>query len=313
MDFENERYIRIYVRDTLTWKRLGWHGQNVLMQVLRRMDLSGVLDLDGAQPWEVPVIFCSSPEEDARIGMAKCLELGCFVENGPYLVAPRYREANEAKKSDRQRQLESRGRRRSHALSPAVTVGHAESQTDPPASRIVTPESQSVTPSHSASHPVTPTGSGSGSGTVAEQDPTRAKSAGSQKLTGVNGHGAAATSPLELRGEDVSARWNREAQTFTLPGQAYVHWRADYESIAAVCNGEARRDEADPQLVLDALVGYFWRAAEGPIKSGRIQPSHATPAQLAKHIVRDLEAAYAWHASQRRSPPRADADHREAV
>lgn len=142
MDFSNESYVRIYTRDTTTWLRLGWDGQCVLVMVLRKLDMSGVLDIAGMEPWEVPVVHCRAPEESARAGMAACLRLGVLEHNGDCLVAPKFREAQEATKSDKQRQKESRERRRLVALSRPVTESNAI-------------ESQPVTENNGRSRPVT--------------------------------------------------------------------------------------------------------------------------------------------------------------
>ncbi len=181
MDFANEHYIRLYTRNTTTWIRLGWDGQNVLTQVLRRVDLSGVLDIEDLEPWEAAVIHCNAPEDVAKRGMTRCLELGCLVHNGRYLVAPKYRDANEANKSDKQRQLESRHRRRAsamvtgshepsravtprHKLSQNVTVGGDVTPRDDGSqnvtgeSRAVTEPSHAVTSGHTRSQTVTHTG-----------------------------------------------------------------------------------------------------------------------------------------------------------
>lgn len=122
MDFANEHYIRVYTRDTTTWQRLGWDGQCVLVQLLRKMDAAGVLDIEDVEPWEAAVIHCRAPEDVARRGMARCLELGVLVHNRGSLVAPKYVEANTASKSDKQRQRESRTQRRAVALSRNVTT-----------------------------------------------------------------------------------------------------------------------------------------------------------------------------------------------
>ena len=150
MDFSNEYYVRMYVRDTTTWKRLGWNGQAVFMQVLRKMDLSGVLDIEDMEPWEAVALHCSAPADVAQDGVAVCLRLGCLVHNGSQLVAPRYREANESRKSDAQRQREHRAGK---ALSQSVTPLRDEP------SQNVTECRNSVTPSHTESHAVTPSSS----------------------------------------------------------------------------------------------------------------------------------------------------------
>ena len=125
MDFANERYVRIYTRDTITWKRLGWVGQNVLMQLTRRLDRAGVLDLaDGMAPWEAVAALCNAPEEAAVAGMERCLELGVVVHVGSRLVVPKFVEAQEAKASNAQRQRRHRERQ---AAQHRVTIGNESS------------------------------------------------------------------------------------------------------------------------------------------------------------------------------------------
>lgn len=149
MDWSNESYVRIYVRDTTTWRRLGWDGQCVLTQVLRKVDMSGVLDIDDVEPWEAVVLHCGAPEDAARRGMAACLERGVLEHRGASLVAPNYVEAQTAIKSDKLRQAESRERRRLEAMGRTVTERDGE----------ITPrdaQSQNVTDGHAATGAVTP-------------------------------------------------------------------------------------------------------------------------------------------------------------
>ena len=139
MDFANERYVRLYVRDTVTWKRLKWDGQNALTQLLRKADRSGVIDLGGMEPWEALVVLCDAPEDAAKVGVGRVLELGCAVHDGDRLVFPRYIEANECAMSDKQRAKEYRERR--------AIVTKRDS--------FVTERDEVVTARHSSSHGVT--------------------------------------------------------------------------------------------------------------------------------------------------------------
>lgn len=144
MDFGNERYVRLYVRDTTTWKRLGFEGQTVLALMLRKADRAGVIDIDpDIEPWEAAVIHIGAPEDFAKVGMTRCLERGCIVHDGDRLVFPKYIEANETPMSDAQRARESRAKRAE--LSRNVTA---------PSQNVMQP-SHAVTPSHTASHGVT--------------------------------------------------------------------------------------------------------------------------------------------------------------
>ena len=151
MDFANERYVRLYVRDTTTWLLLEFEGQTVLMHMLRKADRAGVIDLAGREPWQAPVVHCRIPSDFARKGMDACLREGVIVHDGDRLVFPRYIEANETAMSDKQRSKESRAKR-----AALVTKRDAESQNVTAPSQNVSPASHAVTDSHSASHGVTP-------------------------------------------------------------------------------------------------------------------------------------------------------------
>lgn len=141
MDWSNEQYVRLYVRNTTTWRRLGFEGRTMLMHLLRVLDRSGVLDIEDMDPAEAAALHTEAPTEFARIGVNRLLELGTFIHDGSRLVMPNFLEAQETAKSDKQRQRESRQKR-------AVTK-----RDDP--SRNVTPESRNVTESHDSSQPVT--------------------------------------------------------------------------------------------------------------------------------------------------------------
>ena len=141
MDWSNESYVRVYTKDTLTWKRLRWQGQCVLMQLIRKLDRSGTLDNIRDLSIDVSIIT-GMPEDIASEGMESLIREDVFLYDGDTLIMPNYIEAQEAVKSDKLRQRESRERKRDGVLS-----------------RIVTNESQNVTkPSRSDTngHAVSP-------------------------------------------------------------------------------------------------------------------------------------------------------------
>jgi len=143
MDWPNERYVRLYVRDTTTWKRLGWDGQCVLMQLLRKVDRAGTLDLSELEPWEAVALHTGASEDVARRGVEALLRTRTAVISGGRLMFPSFVEAQECSKTDKQRQKESRDRR-------AIPVTERDE-----ASRNVTDPSQPVTAGHEQSQPVT--------------------------------------------------------------------------------------------------------------------------------------------------------------
>jgi hypothetical protein len=172
VDFTNERYVRVYTRDTVTWKRLGWDGQCILLQLLRKVDRAGTVELDGLEPWEAISLLTGAPEQVARAGTAKCLTVGTIVISKDRLVLPKFIEAQEALKSDKQRQRESRERRaalttpdvtnRDSDITPCdetsqpvtaqpdssqpVTIGHSVLCSAVPSSAVPDPTDQEVSP-----------------------------------------------------------------------------------------------------------------------------------------------------------------------
>lgn len=153
MDWSNERYVRLYIRDTTTWKRLGWDGQNMLMQLLRKVDRSGMLDLDGLEAWEAAMLHTGAPEEAARAGIAAMLRVGAIELLGTSLVFPNFVDAQECVKSETLRSREYRERR---ARGAPITDSDEPSQSVTPESRTVSPPSLVDQARHEPSRGVTP-------------------------------------------------------------------------------------------------------------------------------------------------------------
>jgi hypothetical protein len=110
MDWANERYVRLYTRDTTTWKLLGWQGQTVLMLMMRKLDRSGRLPLDGLEPNELVQLHTGLPAEVGDAGAAACLRRKVFVVDGDELFMPNYRDAQESQASAAERQRRYRER-----------------------------------------------------------------------------------------------------------------------------------------------------------------------------------------------------------
>ncbi|MEE9395234.1 MAG: hypothetical protein V3W41_22305 [Planctomycetota bacterium] len=115
MDWENERYVRAYTRDTADLLAIGWEGRTTLWEMLRKADRAGIVEGD----IEVLPELLRLPAEVVRTGLKKMLQRGVaelgIVEGADCFVLPNFIEAQEAKQSDKQRQRESRGRRRDAA------------------------------------------------------------------------------------------------------------------------------------------------------------------------------------------------------
>lgn len=145
--WEDERYIRVYTRDTVEWDMLCWQARCVLPLIFRKVDRAGLLELGKhgerglATNLRLPVVVIEAAmhgdpkQETSPIGL---LEDGAIELRGTTLVIPNFIEAQEAPSSDAQRKRESRERARDIAravdlglvpvTSQNVTDGHENGQ-----------------------------------------------------------------------------------------------------------------------------------------------------------------------------------------
>lgn len=141
MDYTDESYVRLYVRDTKTWLRLGFEGQCVLTFVMRKMDKAGVLD--GIDDASDVALLTGMPLGIVEVGLPRVLERGVFELHGDKLVMPNYIKGQTAVRNDNARQRDMRERRAAEArlvtprdadvtrrdkISRDTTDGHAPSR-----------------------------------------------------------------------------------------------------------------------------------------------------------------------------------------
>jgi hypothetical protein len=148
VDYANESYVRLYVRDTTTWKLLSWEARSVLCLLLRKVDRSGSLEVgdDGvagvAAHIEVPIDVA-----ERAIQQLVNPKRPILVWDGHSFVFPNFIDAQETPSSDKQRAKESRANRRAKIVEASQNVTSE--------SRNVTQPSHAVTDGHAASQPVT--------------------------------------------------------------------------------------------------------------------------------------------------------------
>lgn len=162
MDWTDERYVRLYVRDTAEWIMLSWEARALFHEVLRKVDRAGVLALGRSGTAGLAALTRMPPDVVAR-ALDELAADGCVELLPERLVLPNFLEAQEARQGDAQRARESRARRRDVARD----ASQRDVVAQPIAGRGVTPcdsaelpndlegESRAVTDRHTASHEVT--------------------------------------------------------------------------------------------------------------------------------------------------------------
>lgn len=151
MRFEDERYVRLFTRDTATWKLLPWQSKALLPLLLRKLDRAGLADV-GDEGLEGVAALIDMPLELVEAGMPALLKRGVFTLVGGRLLMPNFLVAQEAKASDKLRAKEHRERVRARELPdpPGSTV----TQRDATVTNRDDP-SRCVTNRHAESHGVT--------------------------------------------------------------------------------------------------------------------------------------------------------------
>lgn len=99
MNWIDEDFIKLYTRDTVTWKLLPWQGKALLPLLLRKLDRAGVADVDGAnspsEAAQAVAELVDLPEEVVRPGLEALIKRGVLQLASGRLVAPNFIKAQE--------------------------------------------------------------------------------------------------------------------------------------------------------------------------------------------------------------------------
>ncbi len=111
MDWSNERYVRLFTRDTPEWLWLPWQARASWPLIIRKLDRSGVLATKLGT--KGVAILIGLPLDVVEAGVSALLEDGCLTPHPLGYVAPNFMAAQDTPQSDSHRKRESRERRRS--------------------------------------------------------------------------------------------------------------------------------------------------------------------------------------------------------
>lgn len=157
MDFADERFVRIYTRDSKTWLRWGWEGQTVFVLTMRKFDQTGRID-DVDDLVEDIALLTGLPPTVVGMGLPRILASGTFVHRGRAVECPNFIDGQTASKSDSARCREYRARlkaRRDTARSLATDTECVATNTECVATDTKRPGSTaSDTRSGIPSHPI---------------------------------------------------------------------------------------------------------------------------------------------------------------
>ena len=146
--WEDERYVRLYTRDTVGWNMLPWQSRALLPLLCRKVDRVGVLEI-GSHGTKGLASTVGLPINVTEQGLKGLVSTGAVVISNGTLLIPNFLKAQDTPSSDAQRKRDQRERARASLDTPGedkglvcqtinvtkrdemsrgVTSGHAESR-----------------------------------------------------------------------------------------------------------------------------------------------------------------------------------------
>lgn len=125
MRWEDERYVRLFTRDTPEWVALSWQARALFGELLRKVDRAGLLPI-GRSGVKGLAGLVRMPTEVVEPALDELIADGCVERTDDGIVLPNFIAAQEANQSDRARKAASR--ERAAAVARNVTNRDDESQ-----------------------------------------------------------------------------------------------------------------------------------------------------------------------------------------
>jgi hypothetical protein len=144
MDWSDEHYVKLYTRDSLTWKTWHWEARTVFLHLVRKVSSAGFIEVGDMEPASALALQLDLPLQVVAPGLGQLLACGTAELVDRAVLLPKFNEAQEARKSDAQKKRDERARtiaRRRAAQTTEITKPHVTekatvsppvTQTDPP-------------------------------------------------------------------------------------------------------------------------------------------------------------------------------------
>ena len=259
MRWDDERYVRIYTRDTAEWMALSWEARALLVELLRKADRAGFVQTGKLETKGVAGLV-RMPLDVVERALDELLEDGCIsrVEKG-YLF-PNFVQAQETRSSPAQRKRDQRERDRDGLAADGVRAGPATSGMMATHERKLAAESPAVTTEVTSSHTESPTVT-SGHSVLCRAVPSRAVPrerapeppvAGPRPFEGITESVKAACvmagAPLPTQAHVIAYENHREENAKAKTEQGFVSWMIREKSFARSSSGSGLNGRSDPPL-----------------------------------------------------------------
>jgi hypothetical protein len=114
MQWEDERWVKVYTNDTPDWASIDWEARAVFNELLRKVNRAGVMPLGKTKLRGVAALL-RIPADVVERSVATLVDDGCVVVTGSHIVIRNFIQAQEAKTSEAMRKRSERERSRDMA------------------------------------------------------------------------------------------------------------------------------------------------------------------------------------------------------
>lgn len=110
MNWSDEKYVKLYVRDSLTWLSWPWEARACWPLLLRKLDGAGLIETGRGDQAAAVALQILMPVEVVKVGLPAILASGTLEVVTGGLVSPAFVEAQEARKTEAQKKRDQRER-----------------------------------------------------------------------------------------------------------------------------------------------------------------------------------------------------------
>jgi hypothetical protein len=153
VNWSEEKYVKLFVRDTPTWRAWPWQARATAPLLMRVLESEGSLSVGRLDPTRAVALTVNLPDEVVAPGLAAMLEDGTLEFRDGRLWWPKFEEAQESRKSDALNSRDYRARQRTKRNAQVAEVSTTTRQTTSDAVRQRQTPSASSTAQHSTAQP----------------------------------------------------------------------------------------------------------------------------------------------------------------
>lgn len=121
MNWSEEKYVKLFVRETPTWRAWPWQARAVAPLLMKHLEPDGSLSVGRLEPARAVAVTIDLPTDVVAPGVAAMLEDGTLELRDERLWWPKFEEAQESRKSDAQKQRDYRDRERTRKSADKLT------------------------------------------------------------------------------------------------------------------------------------------------------------------------------------------------